>query len=164
MSTRFNRLPLWLPLFFLLHCIEELPTFISFGDRHGIILPPANGFQLVLAMLGFLAGIAWVSWRAVNAEGPGDRRMTVWLVLFAAVILHALLNVVGSLALREYAPGAFVAGLIYLPYGVVVFRRALREGWLSPARLAAVFAGGLVFYVGLAALLIVAGRALRGVS
>jgi hypothetical protein len=162
MTMRFNRLPLVLPVLFTIHCIEELPNFIAYGDRHGIILPPSNALELALAMLGFLVVIAWVSARAVNATGPGDHRMTAWLVLFAAVMLHAALNVGASLLMREYAPGALVAGLLYLPFGIYVSWRALGEGWLTGVRLAGVFGLGLIFYVGLCAVLLATGHAIRG--
>src|SRR5262249_31799277 len=163
MMGRFNRLPLALPVLFTVHCLEEFPNFISYGDRHGIILPPSNGIELALAMLGFVAAIAWVSARAVNASGPGDRRMTVWFVFAAAMFFHALLNVGGSFALREYAPGAYVAGIIYLPFGLYVGWRALREGWLTPVRLLGVLGLGLAFYGALIVVLLTAGHAIRGI-
>jgi hypothetical protein len=160
---RFNQLPLVLPVVFALHCIEEFPTFISFGDSHGIILPPSNSLELIAAMAGFLLVIAVLSLLAHRAQAPGDWRMTLWMVFFAAIFLHAVLNVGGSLWLREYASGAVVSACLYLPGGIYLFRRALREGWLSPLRLGVIMGLGLVLYAGLAVGLIAAGKAIRGI-
>ena len=129
-ELRFHQLPLLLPVVFALHCIDEFPTFISFGDSHGIILPPSNPLELVAAMVGFLVVIAVLSLLAYRAPGPGHWRMTLWMVFFAAILVHSVLNVAGSLWLREYVPGTVVAAGLYLPGGVYVLRRAVREGWI----------------------------------
>lgn len=161
LTPRIPQLPLVLPILFIVHCLEELPTFISFADRHGLILPPSNPRQLAAAMVAFLLVIAWVSLRASQARAPGDRRMVVWFVMFAAMMIHAMVNVTGGLALQEYAPGAYVAGLLYLPYGAYTLVRSLREGWLSLPGLAAVAALGLLLYTVLAAALLVIGPLVR---
>jgi hypothetical protein len=85
-----------------------------------------------------------------------DSRLTVWYVVFASMYSHALLNVFGAVWLGVYAPGAIVAGTLYLPFGIYMAIRARREGWLSRGRLALVTAGGMALYV----LLVIATLAL----
>jgi hypothetical protein len=163
-GLHFNLLPLLLPPFFALQCLEEFRTFIAFGDRHGIILPPSNGWELAGAMGPFLPVNVLASLSAGRAVDPPHWRMTGWLVLFSAVFLHALLNAGGAFWLREYAPGAFVSGLVYIPFGIHLFRRALREGWLSWERLAGVLTPGLVSYAGLVTGTLLIGKAVHPIE
>ena len=84
------------------------------------------------------------------------------MVFLAAILVHSVLNVAGSLGFcgttisAPWWPRASIC-----PAGAYVLRRAVREGWISRLRLCAVLGLGLVLYVGLAALLLAAGRAMR---
>jgi hypothetical protein len=151
------RLALLLPVLYTLHCGEEFTRFLAFGRRHGIALPLHSQTQLFGAMLALLAIILGASLLAQRAAAPGDWRLQLWFLVLAMMYSHALVNVLGAFWLHEYAPGAIVAGVLYLPYGVYVTARVLREGWLSPGRLAALAVLGAGSYVGLVAATLASG-------
>jgi hypothetical protein len=157
-----ERVVLVLPVLYTLHCLEEFTRFLDFCRRHAIHLPLAGQAQLFVAMLALLAVILGASLLARRARGPGDLRLAVWFVVFAMMYSHALLNVVGVVWAHEYAPGAVIAGALYLPYGVYVCRRAWREGWLSATRLVSLAALGAGTYVGMVVATLALGRALGG--
>ena len=117
MSTRsgFLRLTLLLPVLYTLHCSEELTRFLDFGRRHGIALPLHSQTQLFGAMLALLAVILGASLMAQRAAAHADWRVQIWFVVFAMMYAHALVNVGGAFLVHEYAPGAIVAGALYLP-------------------------------------------------
>ena len=56
--------------------------------------------------------------------------------LFVEVILlvNAFAHTLTALLLRSYVPGLVTAILINLPFGIYVFRRSIREGWISRYR------------------------------
>ena len=152
---------LLLPVLYTLHCAEEFTRFLDFGRRHGIALPLHGQTQLFGAMLALLSVILGASLLAQRSAAPGDRRLQAWFVVFAMMYSHALVNVGGAFWLREYAPGAIVAGGLYLPYGVYVTIRVLREGWLSPRRLVALAVLGAGSYVAMVAATLALARHFR---
>jgi hypothetical protein len=155
----FPRLALGLPLVYSLHCLEEYTSFLDFARRHGITLPLANQTQLLAAMLALLAIIGGAALVATRATRPGDVRLLPWAVVFAMMYSHALVNVAGVALVGEYAPGAFVAGLVYLPFGIYMARRAWRERWLSGPWLVGVALAGAAGYVAMVAATLALGRA-----
>jgi len=56
--------------------------------------------------------------------------------LFVEVILlvNAFAHTLTALLLRSYVPGLVTAILINLPFGIYVFRRSIREGWIRRYR------------------------------
>lgn len=88
---------------------------------------PTFARALVLVTVAAFAAVAW-------ASRPRATHAARWVV--ALIQATVALNVLAQLALAAttggYVPGLVTALLLNLPWSVLFFRRALREGWLSP--------------------------------
>lgn len=137
------RLLLWLvPVLITLHNLEELagmpavlvelPRKIPAGLPVGILPFPPSPAEFTLAVvivttLPFLfAGLAQY------ARNPRTRRNGVLLLAGtkAVMLLNVLSHLGSAVLLRGYAPGMITSLAINLPFSLLFFSTALRQGWL----------------------------------
>ena len=131
---------LWLiPLAFALHNAEEALTFPRYLPLVRARLPSmlsALGAQTTLAGLRIaltgvtLLSVAVVLW-AVRRPDSHAARWSV-LVLQGMIAINVVWHVaVAVFFMRGYSPGLVTAVAINAPLSVYIFRRAVREGWVS---------------------------------
>lgn len=131
-SLPFERL-LWLvPVFFMLHNLEEAPFMESWSRTLPIKIHPAvSTRQFVIAvtfltLAGFLLTYLGIRFLA----HPIGYLLILGLqaiLLFNAFVPH----IAASIRFRRYSPGVATAILITLPFSYYLFRRALNEQILS---------------------------------
>ena len=103
---------------------------------------PYNAFLAALGCLTLLV-IAIALWAAVRPHG-----FATWLVAAfqATIALNVVAHCAAALTLRGYAPGLVTALLINAPFSWYFFRRASRDGWLSPKALWATLPTAIVLH------------------
>lgn len=130
-------LALLAPVVFVIHVIEEAPTFVPWFNS--IVEPDiSQATFLTVNGVGFLITVA-LSGALAATRSPAIAVVDLaWLgFLFFA---NALLHLTATVVLDRYSPGAITAACLYLPYFALLFAaavRRLRVGW-SVALLAAV--------------------------
>ena len=127
-SFSFDRL-LWLvPIFFMLHNLEEAPFMESWSKRLPLkIHPVVTTRQFVIAvtiltLAGFLITYFGVEYLA-NSTGYLIVLGIQAILLFNAFIPH----IAATVRFRMYSPGVISATLITLPFSFYLFRRALDD-------------------------------------
>lgn len=131
-SLSFDRL-LWLvPVFFMLHNIEEAPFMESWSKRIPLKIHPAvSTRQFVIAvtfltLAGFLLTYLGVEYLA-NQTGYFMVMGIQAILLFNAFVPH----IASTIRFRMYSPGVITGILITLPFSFYLFRRALSENMLT---------------------------------
>jgi hypothetical protein len=131
-SIPFHRL-LWLvPIFFMLHNMEEAPFMESWSKRLPLkIHPIASTRQFVIAvtfltLAGFLVTYFGVEYLH-NSTGYLMIMSIQAILLFNALVPH----IASTIRFRMYSPGVVTAILITFPFSFYLFRRALIENILS---------------------------------
>jgi len=131
-SFSFDRL-LWLvPIFFMLHNLEEAPFMESWSKRlpfkiHPIATTRQFGIAVtILTLAGFLITYFGVEYLA-NSTGYLIVLGIQAILLFNAFIPH----IAATVRFHMYSPGVISAVLITLPFSFYLFRRALDDNLLS---------------------------------
>jgi len=131
-SLPFERL-LWLvPVFFMLHNLEEAPFMEGWSKRLPLkIHPTVSTRQFVIAvtfltLAGFLVTYFGVEYLA-DQTGYLIIMGIQTVLLFNAFIPH----ITATIRFRMYSPGVVTAIVITLPFSFYLFRRALTENMLS---------------------------------
>jgi hypothetical protein len=160
-SLPFERL-LWLvPVFFLLHNLEEAPFMESWSRTLPIKIHPAvstRQFTIAVTFLtlaGFLLtylGIRFLSHPIGYVLILGLQA----ILLFNAFFPH----IAASIRFRRYSPGVVTAVLITLPFSYYLFRRALDEPIINWNELWILFAVAPFAMVIFASLSLQIGKAL----
>lgn len=131
-SLPFERL-LWLvPIFFMLHNMEEAPFMESWSKRIPLkIHPTVSTRQFVIAVIfltlaGFLLTYLGVEYLA-SQTGYFMVMGIQAILLFNAFVPH----IASTIRFRMYSPGVITAILITIPFSFYLFRRALGENILT---------------------------------
>jgi len=131
-SLSFDRL-LWLvPIFFMLHNMEEAPFMESWSRRLPLkIHSGVSTRQFVIAVTfltlsGFLATYFGVEYLH-NSTGYLMVMGIQTVLLFNAFVPH----ITSPVRFRMFSPGVVTAIVITLPFSFYLFRRALNENLLS---------------------------------
>ena len=125
-SLSFDRL-LWLvPVFFMLHNMEEVPFMENWTKRlPSKIHPPVSTRQFVIAvtfltLAGFLVTYFGVEYLQ-NTTG-----YLLVIGIQAILFVNAFVpHIASMIRFRMYSPGAVTAILVTIPFSVFLFRRAL---------------------------------------
>lgn len=137
------RLLFWLvPVLFTLHNFEEyltmppvmveLPRRIPAGIPMGILPFPPSGEEFILA-LGIVTFLPYLfAALAQFGKTPRTRRTGVLLLAGtqAVLLLNVLSHMGSAVLLRGYAPGMVTSLAVNLPFSLLFFSTALRQGWL----------------------------------
>jgi hypothetical protein len=133
-SDGLGRALLLAPFIFIIHFLEEAPTFVPWFNAH--------------ASPGITQGTFW----NVNLTGllitgiltPGfwTTRSTASILLIVAwlsflMLMNAIFHITGALLDGSYVPGLVSASLLYLPYYVWVLARVVQSHALQPGMVAA---------------------------
>lgn len=132
----------WLaPGVFVLHFLEESPTFVAWFNAHvtnGITQDLFWTVNLVaLVITSVLALVVW------SAQSTASLALVIaWLSFL--MLANAIFHIVGAVVDRAYVPGLVTAVALYVPYCIWIAVHVVR-GRLVPAGLVALAAllGGL---------------------
>lgn len=124
-----RKLALFAPLVFILHVLEELPSFVTWfnslvprGINQGLFLT-VNGVALAIT-------VALTLLVAASPDPVSGLLLAAWVgFLFIA---NGLLHLVGTIAHERYSPGVVTGAILYLPYGVLLLQRIVRDLALKP--------------------------------
>ena len=135
MSAQINhvsRAILLAPFIFVCHFLEEAPTFVEWFNAHvarGItsgLFWRVNVSALVITLI--VVGIEWLSRSAFSLS-----LMIAWLGFL--MLANAMFHIAGGLVDRQYVPGLVTAVLLYIPYYLWLFVKAMKSERVNPAGL-----------------------------
>ena len=127
-----SRAILLAPFIFVCHFLEESPTFVAWFNAHvarGItseLFWTVNICGLVITLI--VVGIEWFSRSAFSLI-----LIIAWLGFL--MLANAILHIAGGLVDREYVPGLATALVLYIPYYLWLFAKALKSRKVKPAGL-----------------------------
>jgi len=129
-TNHISRAILLAPLIFVCHFLEEAPTFVEWFNAHvasGItpgLFWRVNISALVITLI--LVGIEWLSRSAFSLT-----LVIAWLGFL--MLANAILHIAGALVDRQYVPGLVTAVLLYIPYYLWLFVKAMKSQRVNPA-------------------------------
>ncbi|SDO13034.1 HXXEE domain-containing protein [Geodermatophilus sp. DSM 45219] len=123
--------------YFLLHTLEELPTFAAWVTDH---FGPMTTLAFATSHVPLLLLVSTASYRAAQASRNHTRRRGWTVLAVAAQIqfgLNALFHLGTAVAFSEYSPGMLTAACLGLPATALVLQRSRREHLLTARQTAA---------------------------
>lgn len=134
MSTRVkdtvSRSLLLAPFIFVCHFLEESPRFVEWFNAHvplgitfGLFLR-VNISGLVITLI--VVGIEWFSRSSFSLT-----LVMAWLSFL--MLANAILHIAGALVDGQYVPGLATAVLMYVPYYLWLFVKAVKSDRVNPA-------------------------------
>lgn len=120
------------PVIFVGHFLEESPTFVAWFNAHvarGItsgLFWRVNIAALVITLI--VVGIEWLSRSPFSLT-----LMIAWLGFL--MLANAIFHIVAGLVDGQYVPGLVTAVLLYIPYYLWLFAKALKSERVKPAGL-----------------------------
>ena len=130
------RILLWLvPVFFMLHNLEEAPFMERWSKRLPVkIHPTVSTPQFVVAVI-FLTIAGLILTYASLAWLPTPAGYLLILGMQAVLLVNAFVpHLVTTIRFRLYSPGVVTAVLIILPFSIYLFQRAFTELILNWAK------------------------------
>ena len=127
-----SRALLLAPPVFIVHFLEESPGFVAWFNSHvarGIT--PGLFWGVNLTALFITLAVVAFEWCSRTPLSLGAALSWLCFLMFANAIFH----VAGSLVDGRYVPGLVTAVLLYLPFYVWLFVRALKSGRVTAAAL-----------------------------
>jgi hypothetical protein len=162
---RRERLLWFVPAFLALHNLEEAVTMRAALPRIRESVPTMiHGFVSSLTYSQMLSALVVVTvlpllvtmWAMRMPES--ETRLWIVLVIQAVVALNVASHVAMAVMLGGYGPGLATALAINLPFSVYLFRRVVRERWISRRALWSLFpAAVLIHGPGLIGLIVLSG-------
>lgn len=131
---RVSRALLLAPLVFIAHWLEESPGFVPWFNAHvkqGItpeLFSAVNATALLITIL--LTAAYWATRSSATAV-----LVIGWLSFL--MVTNAVFHLTGAIVDGGYVPGLATALFLYLPYGVWVARRIMRQHLVAPGLAAA---------------------------
>jgi hypothetical protein len=127
-----SRAILLAPFIFVCHFLEESPTFVAWFNAHVARGITSGLFWRVnisaLAITLIVVGIEWLSRSAFSLT-----LIIAWLGLL--MFANAIFHIAAGLVDWHYVPGLVTAVLLYIPYYLWLFTKALRSERVKPAGL-----------------------------
>ena len=127
-----SRALLLAPLVFIVHFLEESPGFVEWFNSHvarGIT--PTLFWGVNLAALFITLAVVAFEWFSRTPLSLGVALAWLGFLMFANAVFH----VAGALVDGRYVPGLATAVLLYLPFYLWLFVRALKSGRVTAAAL-----------------------------
>jgi hypothetical protein len=135
-----------LPFLFVLHNAEEALSLVEFSARHMAGFHSVTQVQFLSALVLISVAAFVLCFLAVNRLGRG-----VWayvpLWIQSILFFNAFSHIAMSIHAGEAAPGVYSAVLVNIPFTLVLFRAAFRDGLVTARGAAYTAATGLVLYV-----------------
>jgi hypothetical protein len=127
------RLLLWLvPVFFMLHNMEEAPFMESWSKRLPVKFHPTVSTPQFVVAVTFLTLASFLVTYASLAWLPESIGYLLVLGMQAILFVNAIIpHLATTIRFRLYSPGVVTAVLITMPFSVYLFQRALAEQVLT---------------------------------
>jgi hypothetical protein len=131
-TNHVSRAILLAPFIFVCHFLEESPTFVEWFNAHvarGItsgLFGAVNIAALVITLI--VVGIEWLSRSAFSLT-----LMIAWLGFL--MLANAIVHIAGGLVDWQYVPGLVTAVLLYIPYYLWLFMKAMKSERVNRAGL-----------------------------
>ena len=119
-----RKLVLAAPLLFILHVAEEAPGFVAWFNS---LVPRGitqNTFLSVNAA-AFAITIFVVLLVEVSPGPASGILLAAWVGFL--MLANGILHIAGTIAHARYSPGVITGTLLYLPFGVLLLRRIVRD-------------------------------------
>jgi len=128
----FSRL-LWLvPIFFMIHNMEESPFMENWYRRLPIkFVPQVSTKQFAIAVTLLTLGGFLLTFLDVEVFGQAGGYLLVMGIQMTLVFNAFVPHLLSTIRFRLYSPGLVSALLITLPFSFYLFRRALTENLLT---------------------------------
>ncbi|HEX8147104.1 MAG TPA: HXXEE domain-containing protein [Pyrinomonadaceae bacterium] len=127
-----SRALLLAPPIFVVHFLEESPGFVGWFNSHvarGIT--PSLFWTVNLTALSVTLAVVAFEWFSRTPLSLGAALAWLCFLMFA----NALFHIAGALVDKRYVPGLFTAVLLYLPFYLWLFARALKSRRVTAAAL-----------------------------
>ena len=123
-------LALLAPVLFILHVVEEAPAFVAWFNG---LVPRGITQELFLAVNtgALLITLALVLLVVTSPGAASGLALAAWVGFL--MLANGAFHLVATAAHERYAPGVVTGSLLYLPYGVLVLRRIVRDLRVPPA-------------------------------
>jgi len=124
-----RKLALAAPFVFILHVLEEAPGFVAWFNSlvpRGIaqdLFLTVNAVALTITVL-----IALLVMAAPNAAS--GLILAAWVGFL--MLANGLFHLVGTIAHARYCPGVITGTVLYIPFGILLLRRIIRDLDLRP--------------------------------
>jgi hypothetical protein len=131
-TNHVSRAILLAPFIFICHFLEESPTFVDWFNAHvarGItsgLFWRVNISALLITLI--VVGIEWLSRSALSLT-----LMVAWLGFL--MLANAIFHIAAGLLDWQYVPGLGTALLLYIPYYLWLFVKAMKSERVNPAGL-----------------------------
>lgn len=138
-------------IYYILHTLEELPSFAEWVSRH---FAPLSSLTFAIFEIFSLLIVLVVSYKSFVEERHGT-----WIVLAVAAqiqfALNALFHLSAAFIFEEYSPGMVTGAVLGLPLTVFLLTRVVQEKRATGSELAAASLLGAAFAAGAIGLLFV---------
>jgi len=129
------------PFVFILHVLEEAPGFVAWFNS----LVPRGITQSSFLTVNAVALTITILITLLVAASPHPASGLVLAAWVGFLMLaNGLLHLVGTIAHGRYCPGVVSGTLLYLPYGVLLLRKIVRDLELHPGVVLGIAALGAV--------------------
>ena len=130
------RVLLWLvPIFFMLHNLEEAPFMERWSQRLPIKIHPTVSTPQFVVAVTFLTAGGFILTYASLAWLPTSAGYTLILGMQAVLLVNAFVpHLVTTTRFRFYSPGVVTAVFITIPFSLYLFQRAFTEQILNWAK------------------------------
>ena len=127
------RVLLWLvPVFFMLHNIEEVPSMESWSIRLPLKIHPTVSTRQFVVAVTFLTLASFLLTYVSLAWLPTSTGYLIILGMQAVMLVNAFVpHLMTTIRFRLYSPGVVTAMLITLPFSIYLFQRAFAERVLT---------------------------------
>ena len=136
-----RKLVLVAPVLFILHVVEEAPGFVAWFNG---LVPRGITQNLFLAVNAAALTITILIALLVAASPDPASGLVLAAWVGFLMLANGMLHIVGTIAHARYCPGVVTGTLLYLPYGVLLLRRIVRDLQVSPVAVLGVAALGAV--------------------
>ena len=124
-----RKLVLIAPFVFILHVFEEAPGFVVWFNS----LVPRGISQNLFFTVNAVALTVTVVIALLVAASPDPASGLVLAAWVGFLMLaNGVFHLVGTIAHARYCPGVVTGTLLYLPYGVLLLRKIVRDLELNP--------------------------------
>jgi hypothetical protein len=117
-------LALLTPIIFVLHVVEEAPTFVSWFNR--LVEPDISEASfLTVNATAFVITVVLAAVLAVTREPAAAVIDLTWIAFL--MLANGVFHLTATVVHRSYCPGSVTAAVLYLPYFAVLFWVVLKR-------------------------------------
>jgi hypothetical protein len=127
-----SRALLLAPFIFIVHFLEESPGFVEWFNSH-VARGITPGLFWTVNLTGLFITLTVVAFEWFSRTPLSLGVVLAWLGFL--MLANAVFHIAGSLVDGRYVPGLITAVLLYLPYYIWLFVRALKSGRITAVAL-----------------------------